>query len=149
MADTRPISVCGSSGASSLGNFASPTSTTALDHFRGPRFEVERLRAAAGRRRDAAALRPRAVVRVAFLPPVARLLSRRPRAPTRDLPSRSCWEVLPPACLRSYFLRLLAFSLRLSDFEAPASLSAMAIAWRRLLTLPPFPLGPLFSSPCL
>ena len=61
------------------------------DHFLGPRFDVARLRAAAGRRRDAAVLRPHAVVRVAFLPPMARLLSRRLRAPTCDLPSRSCW----------------------------------------------------------
>ena len=30
------------------------------------------------------------VVFVAFLPPIARELSRFPRAPTRDLPSRSC-----------------------------------------------------------
>src|SRR5512144_118850 len=42
------------------------------------------------RARERAALRPRLVVRVAFLPPMAGLLSRRPRAPTRDLPSRSC-----------------------------------------------------------
>jgi hypothetical protein len=32
----------------------------------------------------------RLVVRLAFLPPIARELSRLPRAPTRDLPSRSC-----------------------------------------------------------
>ena len=35
------------------------------------------------------ALRAR-VVLAAFLPPMARVLSRLPRAPTRDLPSRSC-----------------------------------------------------------
>ena len=38
-----------------------------------------------------AALRPRAVVLVAFLPPVAGVLSRRPFAPMCDLPSASCW----------------------------------------------------------
>ena len=32
----------------------------------------------------------RLVLRVAFSPPMARELSRRPRAPTRDLPSFSC-----------------------------------------------------------
>jgi hypothetical protein len=42
------------------------------------------------RARARADLRPRAVVLVAFFPPIAGLLSRRPRAPTCDLPSRSC-----------------------------------------------------------
>src|SRR5208337_3293602 len=41
------------------------------------------------------------------------------------------------------------FSLSLSYFDAPASLSAIAIAWRRFLTLPALPPGPLLSSPCL
>jgi hypothetical protein len=40
--------------------------------------------------RARADLRPRAVVLVAFFPPIAELLSRRPRAPTCDLPSLSC-----------------------------------------------------------
>jgi hypothetical protein len=61
------------------------------NHVRGPRFDVERLWVAADCFRDAAARRPRAVGRVAFSPPMTRLLSRRPRAPTCDLPSRSCW----------------------------------------------------------
>ena len=39
--------------------------------------------------RPAAALVRRVVV-FAFFPPMARVLSRRPLAPTRDLPSRSC-----------------------------------------------------------
>ena len=100
-------------------------------------------------RRRQAALRPRPFNFVAFFPPMARLLSRRPRAPTWDLPSRSCWKVSPRASFRLDLARLRLFSLALSYFDAPASLSAMAIAWRGLLTLPPLPLGPLLSSPCL
>src|SRR5262249_37576089 len=80
---------------------------------------------------------------------MARLLSRRPRAPTCDLPSRSCCAVSPCASLRSDRDRLRRFSALLSYFDAPDSLSAMAMAWRRLLTLPPCPPGPLLSSPCL
>ena len=53
---------------------------------------------------------------------MARLLSRRPRAPTRDLPSRSCWDVSPRASLRSDFARLRLFSVLLSYFEAPGFL---------------------------
>jgi len=80
---------------------------------------------------------------------MARELSRRPRAPTRDLPSRSCCPVSPRASLRLVLAKFLLFSEVLSYFEAPASLSAMAMACRLLLTLPPAPLRPLFSSPCL
>src|SRR3954470_25049295 len=87
--------------------------------------------------------------RLAFLPPIERLDSRRPRAPTRLLPSRSCWAVLPVASLRLLVARLRRFFFGLSYFESPASLSAIAIACLRLFTLPPLPAGPLFSSPCL
>ena len=54
------------------------------------------------------------------------------------------------ACfLRSDLARFLLFSTWLSNLEAPASLRAIAMAWRRLLTLPPLPPRPLLSSPCL
>ena len=52
---------------------------------------------------------------------------------------------------RFFALRLVKFSrfsFGLSYLEAPASFNAMAIACRRLFTLPPFPSGPLLSSPC-
>jgi hypothetical protein len=49
------------------------------------------------------------VVLRAFLPPIARELSRRPRAPTRDLPSRSCWPVLPLPSFRFDFAKLFRF----------------------------------------
>src|ERR1700722_19142658 len=91
------------------------------------------------RARDLAAFLPRAVLLVAFLPPIARLLSRRPRVPTCDLPSRSCWYVSPRASLRSVLTRFRLFFRLLSYLEAPASFNAMATAWRRLLTLPPLP----------
>ena len=95
------------------------------------------------RARVAAAFLPDAVRRVAFSPPIAGELSRRPFAPTWDLPSVSCWEV------RFFALRQFSrFSFGLSYLEAPASFNAMAIACRRLFTLPPFPSGPLLSSPC-
>ena len=42
------------------------------------------------RARLRAALRPRVVLVLASFPPMARLLSRLPEAPTCDLPSRSC-----------------------------------------------------------
>jgi hypothetical protein len=80
------------------------------------------------RERLRAALRPRAVLRVAFLPPMARLDSRRPRAPTCDLPSRSCWPVSPLASLRLFLARLRLFCFLLAYFDAADSLSAMAIA---------------------
>src|SRR5262245_66591483 len=86
---------------------------------------------------------------VAFLPPMARELARLPLAPTRDLPSRSCWPVRLRASLRFVFLKLLFLSALVSYFDAPASWRAIAIACLRLLTLPPLPLRPLLSSPCL
>src|SRR6185437_7488671 len=69
---------------------------------------------------DLAAFLPRAVLLVA-LPPIARLLSRRPCAPTCDLPSRSCWYVSPRASLRSILIRFRLFFRLLSYLEAPAS----------------------------
>src|SRR6185369_13102138 len=100
------------------------------------------------RARVVAAFLPDAVRRVAFSPPIAGELSRRPFAPTWDLPSVSCWEVSPFASLRFVLVRFSRFSFGLSYLEAPASFNAMAIACRRLFTLPPFPSGPLLSSPC-
>src|SRR5438309_7773036 len=67
-------------------------------------------------------LRP--VVRVAFSPPIARLLSRRPRAPTCDLPSRSCCAVSPRRSLLLVRAKSRLFSSLLSYFEAPASCNA-------------------------
>src|SRR5262249_40004273 len=103
------------------------------------RFTFLMLRRAAARWRGV-----RRAGRLAFLPPMVRVLSRWPRAPTRRLPSLSCWAVRPAASLRLLRARLRWFSFGLSYFASPASLSAMAIAWRRFLTLPA---RPLFSSP--
>ena len=60
--------------------------------------------------------------------PWPRLDSRRPRAPTCDLPSRSCWPVSPLASLRLFLARLRLFCFLLAYFDAADSLSAMAIA---------------------
>ena len=54
---------------------------------------------------------------------------------------------MPLLALSAAQVRL--FSRSLSYFEAPASESAIAIAWRRLFTLPPLPPRPELSSPCL
>jgi hypothetical protein len=75
--------------------------------------------------RARAALRPPAVVRLTFLPPIARVDSRLPRAPTCDLPSRSCWPVSPFVSLCLLLDRLRLFSALLAYFDAPDSLSAM------------------------
>ena len=77
------------------------------------------------RERARAALCPRTVVPLAFLPPIARVDSRLPRAPTCDLPSRSCWPVSPFASLCLLLDRLRLFSALLAYFDAPDSLSAM------------------------
>src|SRR6266404_244334 len=90
---------------------------------------------------------PRRAGVLAFLPPIARLLSRLPRAPIRLLPSVSCCAVLPVASLRLVFARFCLFFDLLSFFEAPASCRAMAMACLRLFTLPPLPPEPLFNSP--
>jgi hypothetical protein len=82
-------------------------------------------------------------------PYIARALSRLPRAPTCDLPSRSCCPVRPFASLFSVRRRLRLFRRPLSYLDLPASSKAIAMAWRRLLTLPALPLRPRLSSPCL
>ena len=58
----------------------------------------------------------------------------------------ACLYLAERALREDSWLLMGLFSLSLSYFEAPASFSAMAMAWRRLLTLPPLPPGPLFSS---
>src|SRR5262245_8248320 len=72
------------------------------------RFTFLMLRRAAARWRGV-----RRAGRLAFLPPMVRVLSRWPRAPTRRLPSLSCWAVRPAASLRLLRARLRWFSFGL------------------------------------
>jgi hypothetical protein len=82
-----------------------------------------------------------------FFPPISGVLSRRPRAPTQDLPSCSCFS--PCDSLRLALANMRLFSPLLWYFDAPASLNAIAMAYLRRLTLPPHPPRPILSAPCL
>ena len=64
-------------------------------------------------------------------------------------PSLRCFAVFPARSLALVLARFFVFFAVLTRLLAPASDNAMAIACLRFFTLPPFPFGPLFNSPCL